>query len=842
MGVLVLTVIVQAGTGPTLFAQDPHEVPDPNCGLRTYAIGGQNPCHDNLVCTDDECIDGVCYNTPVKGICTSDGNVCTDDVCRGTECTHLPKDGFPCTDDNNPCTLDLCAGSTCSHLPNNGIACEDGDTCTKNDACMNGECVGIRFRDCSDDNFCTEDICFGDGCINPFNRRPCDDHDECTEDDTCRYGACTGTPIDCDDNNECSTEHDCDPVTTECSTWPMWPPLTNGCSRAGCFVTFNVPAWVPANNDDDNGNGRADWADPGPMASENDLVPATVSVSGCPPTDLSTWCDGVPHLRVVWGMHGLGSIGYIHGLFPAPDKTTWSSSAYEEWPIPGTFYIEGRRAVTACGSPARLTMGCYFASADYGWCGTDSDPIPSVEVAALTWRKVGNNPELFVPCPNNGGVGIFPGKTSPNDASASQRRLVALVATLDPPMANVPVHFRVWDVDDPFDQNNANMAIVDGNTTGPDNRPSGGSDPAVGSHQGVTNADGEATVLITVSMQPGNNYRAGASVLQDALTQATQADADALNSMPGGGNWSGYSVPLFWSEMLTVWRKLHVETDSMARPDISETRVVGTVASITRNSPAVGQSVVNLGLNLADDVSDLNAFEGGEIAFANCPLGSDAYPVLLSTSNLPGFSDTVTIAGVPGTCSTGSIFTLTDDDDIMVLPHFPSFGQLGVNAFAAAFVFPESAGASSQTIVGFDRHLDDYSIEYGFGPWDDGCTLSSSASYWACCVVGCWEPGENTDYDPDPCPAPAVPGSEGKDSGVTDDDSGTSAIFLQVIVDDRACTFTTDEPHVVTHEIVHTCDSHPDHVPQSIMDVGAPGQFDHFSAETINIIRSEIDW
>jgi len=90
--------------------------------------------------------------------------------------------------------------------------------------------------------------------------------------------------------------------------------------------------------------------------------------------------------------------------------------------------------------------------------------------------------------------------------------------------------------------------LIDNDTTGPDNRPSGQS-PWTGSAD--TDENGKATVAFTVSMQPGNNYRTGASCLQDALSQATQQTADALNQ--NGGGWNEYSVPLVWSNMQTVW-------------------------------------------------------------------------------------------------------------------------------------------------------------------------------------------------------------------------------------------------------------------------------------------------
>ncbi|MGB2984440.1 MAG: hypothetical protein WBE26_01040 [Phycisphaerae bacterium] len=109
------------------------------------------------------------------------------------------------------------------------------------------------------------------------------------------------------------------------------------------------------------------------------------------------------------------------------------------------------------------------------------------------------------------------------------------------------------------------VQLIDDDTSGPDNR---GGEPTFSVRSATTNASGKASITHTVSLQPGNNYRAGASVLQDAIYQADQATADAPHA--GGASFSGYSVPLVWSEMLTVWRKLHVETDSMVRPTFAQ--------------------------------------------------------------------------------------------------------------------------------------------------------------------------------------------------------------------------------------------------------------------------------
>ena len=117
----------------------------------------------------------------------------------------------------------------------------------------------------------------------------------------------------------------------------------------------------------------------------------------------------------------------------------------------------------------------------------------------------------------------------------------------------------------------ANVGVIDNNTSGPDNRPTGAE--GVWSSYQSTDENGQAIKTFTVSMQPGNNYRAAASCLQDALDQVSPADADALsvtfNAETGtfthNGDFSGYQVPVVWSKMLTVWRKLHVEAGSMVR-------------------------------------------------------------------------------------------------------------------------------------------------------------------------------------------------------------------------------------------------------------------------------------
>jgi len=519
-----------------------------------------------------------------------------------------------------------------------------------------------------------------------------------------------------------------------------------------------------------------------------------------------------------------GTIEYTW-LITKPDSTTVSGSGSSA----GVVADQG--GVYSCTFTTSANRDC--APADDMVDGTAS----TVDIVSVEWEQYAPDSTPLDGCPNNGGKRIFPGKLSPTDPSAGDRRKANLLAKISPVVEGCTVYFKVWDVDDPFDQNNPtmpNVNLIDNDTNGPDNR---GSDPGVGQWSAVMDADGEARVTVTVSMQPRNNYRAGASVDVDALNAATQGQVDT-NSPP---------EHVKFTDMLTVWRKLWIERDTMGAPGLTEITFSGTAGTVTMNDPVAGLSTVDLGQNLPDEFSDLNLYEEGTIRFFSCPSGSDTFSIVESTSEMYPLHDSVVILGLPGTCATGSAYLLREDDDVNVLPHYPNGGQLLINAYGDAYILPQYAGAEYQDVVDFDMHLSDWDIEYGLGTWSDDRDLSSSAEFWSCLVVGCWEAGQDWDGDPDHCfsltvPYVARPGAEGIEKGCTDGDSGQGAIYMQGLADDAGCLYRTDEAHIVTHEIGHTCGSHDDHVPGSIMEVGAPRGENRFATESIVIFRSEVTW
>jgi hypothetical protein len=172
---------------------------------------------------------------------------------------------------------------------------------------------------------------------------------------------------------------------------------------------------------------------------------------------------------------------------------------------------------------------------------------------------------------------VFPGLRYYGETNDSEgvpyadrrRRVLAVVKWVK---GNAPdeVHFRLWDVDDPSDDDGP----IDSDTHGPDNKDAtGGHFPGedgnhiVSVHKGkvlrfkkgggIEETEGQANcykVETVVGMRPGDNYRFAASANKQELIAMTQAMADKAER-PATGRIS---------KILTVWRKLHLELDSMA--------------------------------------------------------------------------------------------------------------------------------------------------------------------------------------------------------------------------------------------------------------------------------------
>jgi len=366
---------------------------------------------------------------------------------------------------------------------------------------------------------------------------------------------------------------------------------------------------------------------------------------------------------------------------------------------------------------------------------------------------------------------IFPGKQNPGDSAAASRKLVDLVATIDPPISGVTVYFKLWDVDDPFDQLHGpnavdpnpatpenegmipNVDLIDGNSDGPDNRP----DPEIiDVITGETNEYGKAIITREVSMQPGNNYRAAATCIDDVVdppapdqVQVTQADADALSvkyaadgTPQRNGDFSGYQCPVVWSEMLTVWRRLHVDLDSMGPGSdpstLANRNLDDTGLENTHQGPSGGHSWAEIN---GWSVPQNGRLEGGTLTVT----GGATYTIV----------DCVDDIGDDSVYVEGSILadenkpaSATDDD----APWNPRKADISLmNAkFRPAYIEIKEHPEESQLDIPFVANLSDEAVPVvnatapGRSP-----AFVTTPDFWAVQIVTCYQGINEADHDPD---------------------------------------------------------------------------------------------
>lgn len=182
------------------------------------------------------------------------------------------------------------------------------------------------------------------------------------------------------------------------------------------------------------------------------------------------------------------------------------------------------------------------------------------------------NSEIDKPTSGYNSLRIFPDKKYPDDTT--NHKTVRVKAVIGQP--NVTVYFRNFDVDDPTDDPD----IDENGSIGNDNRegrvigqpypPSAAGilatdsllcQPTLNGVRCPTNANGEAVAYLTVTKQPGDNFVVAASTDDSYLTEVeingTSLKDSTNNSLP--------TMKAKRTELLTVWRKVHLEVDSMGQ-------------------------------------------------------------------------------------------------------------------------------------------------------------------------------------------------------------------------------------------------------------------------------------
>jgi len=422
------------------------------------------------------------------------------------------------------------------------------------------------------------------------------------------------------------------------------------------------------------------------------------------------------------------------------------------------------------------------------------------EVTSLVWETYGSNTALDT-CPKYGGKRIFPGKKTMTDGSASDRRKVTVKATVSPAIQGRTVYFKSWDVDDP----STNSSPVDTNgSAGADNRNGGAGTLSAAS--ATTNAGGEATVTLTVSLRPGDNYRGAAACNQGKLNAMTQAQADA-------GTPPDY-VKL--SEMLTVWRKLWIDSDRMQADTSNTNWLSDTIDAATYQNP-------NTDLEVNDVPGDFEKddhFNGGYIKIKYAT--PQTLAVVDFDSNLN--DDDVFVAG-DHSAADGKEYELYDDDydqNLSLKVTFPGDADTSqLDAFEPAFVLPVIDCSTQDASLTFDRNVQVAEMD-ALVTTDFEYQGNVSDSFWGVHLICGFQALCDQDKDPD---------GEGDLRGNARRTLHGAFVWREVIRD----VDLHKEDQIVIHEVGHCCNA--DDGDGGVMDAFGYG----FTGVSLDKIRDK-DW
>lgn len=261
---------------------------------------------------------------------------------------------------------------------------------------------------------------------------------------------------------------------------------------------------------------------------------------------------------------------------------------------------------------------------------------------------------------SNAGKRIYADKSNPN--SPVEANKVRINVTVTPATSGVTIHFKNFDLDDPStdltlvdidgSDPNDNKGLVNGNRAG-----------QLSATTATTNSAGVAYVDLTVSKNPGDNYKV---VVGKTAASVSGLTVSGINVQKGGSNIPIYKAsspppptsptnPAMSTELLTVWRRLHIEVDSMGV--VSENKVEG-IFPFPQTIIANGNTTLTVN---PDSTMRPNRFENGSLA-----VGNRRFSVIDSTATTNANGNNfvvVTNSGAALNVTTGQNFTLYDDDN-----------------------------------------------------------------------------------------------------------------------------------------------------------------------------------
>lgn len=429
-----------------------------------------------------------------------------------------------------------------------------------------------------------------------------------------------------------------------------------------------------------------------------------------------------------------------------------------------------------------------------------------------------------------GGVRIFPDLETPAGSSADARR-ITLRATTELGMQDLVVFFGGFDMDDPSpgDRTPADEGPGDNNAT----------DAFLSSFSDTVDPEtGIAEITVTLTRQPGDNFRffAGCSLgyLQGVTARGIELFDREGDRLPTPGAET--------SDMVTIWRRLHLEVDTMEAVDGNQ--ILGNVVNIRhrRTGGVVTQSIVSLGNTRTSDdppegpVAINMRRDTARDEFVNGALDVTGFGQFDVAANA---RDRVTVFGEVPISAQGASLVLVDDDDI------PGGGagdegaavpapdtSLLESVLAQGYVLPVfdlTTGAAPfvLNLPADDRNTpqEDFTDVYRF----DNLADHQNQNYWIAYLLGGYQFVTGLDDDPE---------SEEARLGQTDREGKGSVVFAESIRDLASAEAKCQPAGVVAHEIVHLFVG-LGHAQSGLMQDGCAGGTD-LAAESLIAMRQKL--
>lgn len=455
-----------------------------------------------------------------------------------------------------------------------------------------------------------------------------------------------------------------DPTTYTVTAHDQW---TN-CMDTATFTVQRLGLALASTNvfvnmDDDNGNGINDVNDAligaaSQVAGENNLAELTLTAENFP-SPSQTVTLTVPNNIRLWTNSARG---------PGAPATllNWPANA-----VPGSFRIEGVDAsATIASSQFALTLT--------GGCSVNTN-FTVIDVDTVAFKATAHSP--LTPNLNlGGGLTLLPDRPTVTSTNLDYSQ-VMVEATLKPPVPGIQVHFRSIDVDDP---SSGHALPLDDETVILDNKAALAADRSgkLGGGNSIisvaTGANGVASTNFNTTMQPGDNFRVIASPIQEFRLHYEAVQTNLTGAVALIGDLNNVVSGDYTTQMLTVWRRLHVEVDSMEAVPVLTNTVMGSITHIYGTQAAgATQAVLNVslvnGLNPDGNSDNLfstpprnGRFENGTVLIGQSPnvtathnlLGNG--PTFVRMPNGGSFDIPFSIANSNGTVTAnGQIYAMT---------------------------------------------------------------------------------------------------------------------------------------------------------------------------------------